>query len=109
MVVATAIAPAAVAPAVAGCCGAYGVSGTMTISENGTGSYTSTTQGGETYSSSGTANIENVAATPLNTTNAVTNTSMQMTVSEDAVFVPSEYAPDLSSENPTNCSSSEVM
>jgi len=70
MVVATAIAPAAVSPAVAGCCGAYAVSGSVTFN-----------QGASTNS--------------LTTTDTVTNTSMQMTVSENDVFVPTEYAPDL--------------
>jgi hypothetical protein len=84
MVVATAIAPAAVSPAVAGCCGAYAVSGSITVNQTGGGS--------------------------LTTTDTVTNTSMQMTVSEDAVFVPTEYAPDLTTPTESSTGTTgEVM
>jgi len=70
LVVATAITPAAVTPAVAGCCGAYQVSGSATFTQP-------------------------VYGPGLVTMDTVTNTSMQMTVTEDATFTPATYAPDL--------------
>lgn len=86
MIVATVITPAAVSPAVAGCCGAYPVSGSMTLSQTVTGS-------------------------GLTTTDTVTNTSMRMVVSEDATFVPATAAPDLSStpDDSGTGTSGEVM
>jgi len=71
LVVAAAVAPAGITPALAGCCGAFSFSGSATNSESATSSAS------------------------LVTTDTVTNTSMQMTVTENATFVPTTAAPTL--------------
>jgi len=86
LVVATVITPAAVTPAVAGCCGAYTV--------NGEFSTTQTVEG----------------QTSLSTTDQVTNTSMQMVLTEDNTFNPSSAAPVLASPDQSGQQScGEVM
>jgi hypothetical protein len=77
LVVATAITPAAVSPAVAGCCGAFPVAGSTTLTQQ-------------------------VYGPGLTTMDTVTNTSMQMTVTEDATFTPANYAPELTSPDNGN-------
>jgi len=85
LMVASVITPAAVSPAVAGCCGAYPVSGTINLSQ--------TVEGGS-----------------LTTTDTVTNTSMQMVVTEDATFIPTSAAPQLGSPDDSGSTcSGEVM
>jgi len=77
LVVATVITPAAVAPAVAGCCGAFPVS--------------------RDFSSSGTVTAQGPG---LTTTDTVTNTSMQMTVTEVAsINQDASNAPDDTSKS----------
>jgi len=83
LAVATVITPAAVAPAVAGCCGAFAVvNGSATI-----------TQG--------------IEGSGLTTTDTVTNTSMQMTVTETAQFTAPSTAPGgngTAADSPGACS-----
>jgi hypothetical protein len=91
LVVATVITPAAVTPAVAGCCGAYHVD-------------SSSPQYGAITAQ------QSVEGPGLMTTNTVTNTSMTMIVTEDATFNPSSVVNPPSSQDPSSGSSSgEVM
>jgi len=78
LVVATVITPAAVTPAVAGCCGAHPVSGDITVNQGMEGN------------------------TSLTTTDTVTNTSMQMLLAEDNTWTPNtSQAPNLNNPDQT--------
>jgi len=83
LAVATVITPAAVAPAVAGCCGAFPV-------QNGSATIT-----------------QGIEGSGLTTTDTVTNTSMQMTVTETCTYSPSTDAPTQSTNTDTPGACSE--